>query len=95
MQPLSDKKRRWYFYIFLILFVVLLPIVVLYVQGYRLSKDFKIVRVGGMYIGGVDSEAKVFFDDVLQTDVKKIKRGFFIENLYPAKYLVTIKQEGF
>jgi hypothetical protein len=43
----------------------------------------------------VDSDVEVFFNDVLQNDIKKLKSGFFIDDLYPAKYFISIKKEGF
>jgi hypothetical protein len=95
MQPLSNKKRRWHFYIFVLLFLVMLPMIVLYVQGYRLGSNLALVKVGGIYIGGVDSDVEVFFNDVLQKDIKKLKSGFFIDDLYPAKYFISIKKEGY
>lgn len=73
----------------------MLPVIVLYVQGYRLDSNLSIVRVGGLYIGEVDSDVEVFLDDVLQDEMKELKRGFFIEDLYPARYSVLVKKNGF
>ncbi len=95
MQPLSNKKRRWYLYIFTVLFFVLIPVVILFVQGYRLDKGFLLVRVGGMYVGGIDSDAEIFLNGILQKNVKSLKKGFFIENILPARYQVSIKKEWY
>lgn len=95
MQPLSNKKRRSYFYLFVLLFLGMIPVIVLHVQGYRLDNNFSIVRVGGLYIGEVDSDVEVFLDDVLQENMKELKRGFFVEDLYPARYSVLVKKDGF
>jgi len=95
MQPLSNKKRRWHLYTFSLLFVALIPAVILFVQGYRLGSDFSLVRVGGIYIGGVDSDTEIFLESMVQNGTRSMKQGFFIDGLYPGKYLVSVKREGF
>ncbi len=95
MEPLSNKKRRLYFYTYLIVFLALLPVVVLFVQGYRLGTGFSMLRVGGIYVGGVDSDVEVYLDGTRQENLKSLKRGFFVESLAPGTYSLSIKKEGY
>ena len=46
-------------------------------------------------MGGVDSGAEIFLESVPQKDMKSMKQGFLIDDMYPGKYLVSVKKDGF
>jgi hypothetical protein len=95
MEPLSQKKRKLYFISLIFVFVVLVPITLLYSSGYRLIDGFKIVKTGGIYVGLVESSAELFLDGKLVKEIGILKNGFFIQDLTPRVYHIIVKKDGY
>lgn len=95
MEPLSRKKRISYLVLLIVIFIVLVPITLLYSSGYRLGEGFKLVKTGGVYIGLNESKANLFLDGKLTKDVGILKDGFFVQDLTPRVYHVVVKKEGY
>jgi len=95
MEPLSQKKRKLYFISLIFVFVVLVPVTLLYSSGYRLIDGFKIVKTGGIYVGLVESSAELFLDGKLVKEIGILKNGFFIQDLTPRVYHIIVKKDGY
>ena len=50
MEPLSKNKRRGYLFFFSVVFVICVPVFILYAKGYRfdINKAFQISETGGL-----------------------------------------------
>ncbi len=95
MEPLSRKKRVSYLTLLVLIFIVLVPITLLYSSGYRLGEGFKLVKTGGVYIGLNEQNARLYIDGKLSKKVGILKDGFFVQDLTPRVYYVVIEKEGY
>ena len=95
MEPLSKKIRALYFLFLLLIFIILVPITLLYSSGYRLGEDFTLVKTGGIYVGLDESDSKLYLDGKLVKNVGILKNGFFVQNLTPRVYHVVVKKDGY
>lgn len=95
MQPLPKKTRLTYLALLVLIFVVLVPVTVLYSAGYRLGEGFSLVKTGGIYIGVDESDAELLLDGKVRKKVGILKSGFFVQDLTPRVYYVRVEKEGF
>ena len=90
---MTRKSRKIFFWLAVLIFFVLAPIIVSYAQGYRF--DFsrgEIVQVGGMIIESNPEEAEVWLGE----KKLKIKSPFAIPSLLPFRfYNIRVEKEGF
>jgi len=98
------KVRRILSFIFIVLFVLLTPAIMLYAAGYRLGKNGLSVQRTGMFI--IDSKpkgAKIFIDGKLQETWSSlifnknisITTPAKIKNLLPGEYDLKIELDGY
>ncbi len=95
MEPLSRKTRVFYLTLLVLIFIILVPITLLYSSGYRLGEGFKLVKTGGVYIGINEQNAKLYIDGKLSKKAGILKDGFFVQDLTPRVYHVVIKKEKY
>lgn len=90
---INDRiKRAIAFYIALLLFCTLLPIMLSYSLGYKIDyRKFKIYKTGLIYLKSAPTGASIYVNGKLQTDITPAK----IEELRPGSYMVEVKREGF
>ena len=92
---MSLKTRRLLFIIAGAAFLILSPLILLYTSGYRMSRDFKITKTGGIYISAPKSGSEIFLDNKLKKKTNILQSGFFIQNLTPKTYSVLVGKEGY
>ena len=95
MEPLSRRTRHIYLALLVFVFVVLVPITVLYSSGYRIGENFAVVKTGGVYIGLQESDARLLLDGKFVRKVGILKNGFFVQDLTPRVYHVIVEKEGY
>ncbi len=89
------KKRRLYFFLFLALFLLAIPILVLYTSGWRLDNNLKLVKTGGIYISAPSSGAEIYVNNKLGKITNIIQHDFFEQNLTPGTYFVFVYKDGY
>ncbi|MEK7566960.1 MAG: hypothetical protein AAB527_02410 [Patescibacteria group bacterium] len=89
------KTRRKLFWLSIIAFLIIAPPVVLYTTGWRLTSDFQIKRVGGLFIAVPESGAEVFLNGKFVKNTNFLQSGVFIQNLTPSSYSIMVSKEGF
>ena len=94
MKPLSRRRRSLYLILCILVFVVLVPLTLLYSSGYRLGEHFALVKTGGIYIGSNQPGAELYLNNEFVRGVGILKQGFFVQDLSPGMYTVTVKKEG-
>jgi len=96
MEPLSRRTRYFYLGLFVVLFVVLIPIAILYASGYRLGSlsGFSLISTGGVYVVVPMSDAHVFLNGEEKGVSNIFNRTFYIDNLNAGSYAVHIAHEG-
>ncbi len=95
MQPLPLKKRRFYFYVFSLIFFLVIPLLIFYESGYRLGDNFNFVKTGGVYIYSPESGSEIYLDGDKIEETGFFLKDFFVDDLKPGKYSVLISKEKF
>lgn len=94
MEPLSLGTRRLFATLFFILFIIILPVVVLYASGYRLQ-GFLLVTTGGIHISVPVSGAAITLngEDIERSSL--FSKAFFLDNLEPGSYVIQATLDGY
>jgi len=97
---MTKKTRTIIFFIFVFLFALMVPTVILYSQGYRFDFDppaggKRIVQTGGLYLKVAPRNAQVYVNGKLKDTTSIFTNSSFIENLLPKTYDVEIKKDGY
>lgn len=88
---MTRRTRRIIFYLFLITFIVLAPLIILYARGYSFDWEEKtIVDTGGIYLKTHPSRAEIYVNDKA-----KGKTAKFIRRLIPKTYEIKITKEDY
>src|SRR3989344_881958 len=94
MQPLSKRKRRIYLYGLILVFVVCLPFVIFYANGYRFKSGEGFVRTGSIIISVSSADAMVSLDGREVGTSGFLRHNFYIDNLTPGTHFVLVSREG-
>lgn len=89
----SYKRRKWYFFAFVLIFLVGFPIAIFFSLGYRVTKDFRIVATGGIALHEVPDDADVFINYKQVKSPNIFRRSFFVSDLIPGTYLVVVARK--
>lgn len=89
------KKRRLWLIICILIFVIAAPAINLYIDGYRLTSDFKIIKTGGIYVYSSLDDVKIYLNNQYKKRTGIIQGGIFLQNLNPGKYTVLAAKDGF
>ncbi|MCX6730099.1 MAG: PEGA domain-containing protein [Candidatus Portnoybacteria bacterium] len=88
---MTRKTRRIIFYLFVMIFIVVVPMIIFYALGYNFDFEKKtIVATGGIYLKSDPSRAEIYINDKLKTTTNKL-----IKRLSPKIYNVKITKENF
>ncbi|MBI5457075.1 hypothetical protein HY969_05040 [Candidatus Kaiserbacteria bacterium] len=93
MQPLSSRTRRVYLYALMLLFVVLLPMVIFYADGYRYRPGVGFRQTGGIFIAVPYSGTNVLLNGEHIGTTSFLQRSFYIDNLTTGTYTVLAERE--
>ncbi len=94
VQPLSQNKRRFVFWLSLLLFVVAVPISVFYATGYRFDFSDKfdsVKRVGGLYVRSEVGGTEIFVNDKPVVDMRVFQNAAYIQNLDAGQHRVHVQ----
>jgi hypothetical protein len=97
VQPLSQAKRRFVFWLSLTLFVVAVPICVFYATGYRFDFSDKfdsVKRVGGLYVRNDVANTEMFVNDKPVADMRVFQNAAYIQNLDAGMHRVHVQGSG-
>src|SRR3989338_6444093 len=77
---LTRSKRKILFWISVLIFLLLVPVTILYALGYRVDPDFSLRKTGGLYISSTFTGSEIFVDKNLQRKTNLLQSGAFIAN---------------
>lgn len=89
------RKRRILLLISVLVFLIITPLLNFYLAGYRITKGFKITKIGGMYIYSPENSVKIYINNELKKETGFIQNGYFIQNMKPGKYSIIVAKDGF
>lgn len=95
MEPFPAYRRRIYFALSVILFLVLLPAVILYADGWRFKEGIGFVRTGGIYLAVPYPDAVVTLNGETVGHSGFLQREFYFGDLAPAAYSVRVEGLGY
>ncbi len=88
---MTRRTRRIIFFLFLMAFIVLAPLITLYAWGYSFDWEEKtIVATGGIYLKSYPSGAEIYINDKLRGKTNK-----FIRRLVPKLYEIKIAKDDY
>lgn len=89
---MTKRTRSILFLIIVIIFIIITPVLLLYVQGYRFDfEELSFFRTGGIYLRTNPKKAQIFINDKLS----KKKAPILINGLFPRNFNIKIEKEGF
>ncbi|MCX6764399.1 MAG: hypothetical protein NTU58_01690 [Candidatus Nealsonbacteria bacterium] len=93
---MEKRIRNILIVIFGVIFVLAIPLVILYCQGYRFDFETKkIIKTGGFAFKAQPKNCEIYINDKLTKKTDFIFGEVFIKNLLPKKYNIKIKKNGF
>lgn len=92
MQPLSPTRRRLYLFGLMLLFVILLPAVIFYADGYRYKFGVGFRQTGGIFLSVPYSDATVTLNGVEVGRSSFLQRSFYIDNLTTGTYTILAER---
>lgn len=94
-RPLSRNKRIIYFTIFVLFFIVAIPVLLLYSSGYSLDTAFNLSWRGGIYVYVPQTGARVYIGNDLVGTTSLFSREVLVKNLTPSSYLVLVSNDDY
>ncbi len=95
MQTFPKWRRRLYFYLCIVVFLIVIPILVLYAQGYRFAKNWTLSPTGGILLSVPISGADIFINGKLSEQSAFLRHTILIQNLTDEVHLVEVKKDGY
>jgi len=88
---MTKISRRIIFYTFLLIFIVFVPAVILYAEGYGFDWEKRtFVASGGIYLKSSPSKAEIYINGVLRGNTNR-----FVKRLIPKTYSVKLVKEEY
>lgn len=92
---MTPKQQIRYMLGLFAVFLIVIPVIILYSFGYRISSDFKVVKTGGIFISNNESNASVLLNGKLKKSAGIIDRNILVQNVKPGSYTVSVEKEGY
>lgn len=93
---MTKLQKSIIFIILVSLFVITVPTIILYVQGYRLDLEKKkIVQTGAISITAWPKSAQVWVDGKFKGTTGFLSRNIFLQNIIPGFHKVVVKKDGY
>lgn len=92
---LSIARRRVYFRLLLLIFIIVVPILFLYATGYRFEGLTLLTKTGGIYVGAEESGTEIYLDNELVRETGTFRRAFYIQDLKQGTYTVRVAKDGY
>lgn len=94
VKPLPRNHRRIYFTTLFLIFVIAVPLLLLYATGYRFQNGTDLISTGGVYVGADSAGSEIYINDELVRETRTFRRGFYAQNLEPGTHRVHVQKEG-
>jgi len=96
LQPLSRRRRTWFFRLLSLLFLCVVPVIIFYAIGYRvnLTAINDVVGIGGIFITAETADTTIYLNDELVDNYRLFQRAAYIQNLPAGTYQLRVEGEG-
>jgi len=92
---MTPGKQKLTILILFLVFVSIIPVIICYSMGYRISDDFKIVETGGIYLSITESDTSLYINDKLKKKAGLVGRNILVQNLKPGTYKIRLEKENY
>jgi len=89
------KKRRIILVVCVLVFLLLIPLVLLYTTGFRWDSKLGLYKTGGLYISSPLTDSKIFINNNLEKETNILQSGIFLQSLKPGEYSVLVAKDGY
>jgi len=94
IKALPTRRRAWFFWTLVLIFVAALPTVIFYTTGYRLSFEndaTSIVTTGGMYVDTTDTDVDVYLDEEQFTRPRLFQSAYYLQNIAAGQHRIVVQ----
>lgn len=92
----TKQRRRTIFYLAVLIFFVLAPVLILYSLGYNVDfRTGKLLRMGGIFVKAAPNGFRVILNGKPITESRLLFSGALIVNLRPDLYVVRVEKDGY
>ena len=95
--PLARVHRTVFFYGLLTLFVIIVPLLALYANGYRYNpwdEEPTLTITGGFYIASQRDDTQIFVNERPVENSRFFRRATYVQNLHPGMHRIHVQGEG-
>jgi len=92
---MTPKQQFRYMLGLFAVFLIVIPVIIFYSFGYRVTSDFKIVKTGGIFISNNESGASVLLNGKLKKSAGILDKNMLVQNVKPGNYTVKVEKEGY
>ncbi len=92
---MTVKKQWMYITGLFLVFLIVIPVILLYSFGYRVSSDFRLVKTGGIYFHNQEADASVYLNGKLKKTSGMFEKNLLVQNIKPGSYHVKVTKEGY
>ena len=97
IKALSHTRRTWLFRSRLLVVLLLLPVVIFYTSGYRLSfgeEQTSIITTGGIYISTDNTNVQVYLNEEQYTRPRFFLNAYYLQNILAGQHRVVVQADG-
>lgn len=92
---MTPKQQFRYMLGLFSVFLIVIPVIIFYSFGYRITSDFKVVKTGGIFISNNESGASVLLNGKLKKSAGLLDKNMLVQNIKPGSYTVRVEKEGY
>lgn len=92
---MTPKQQFRYILGLFTVFIIVIPVIIFYSFGYRISDNFKVVKTGGIFVSNTEAGASVLLNGKLKKASGIIDRNILVQNVKPGNYTVNVEKEGY
>lgn len=92
---MTPAKKRFYLLGLFGVFVIVIPVLLLYSSGYRLNNKFRLVKTGGIYFNIGESGTQVRLNGKIAKKAGLFERNLLVDNLKPGAYNARVEKEEY
>lgn len=89
------RKRRIILAVCILVFLLLIPLILLYTTGFRWDPELGLYKTGGLYISSPLIDSKIFINNNFEKETNILQAGLFLQSLKPGKYSILVAKDNY
>jgi len=91
---MTPKQQFGYIAGLFAVFIIVIPVILFYSFGYRITSNMKIVKTGGIFVANNESDVSVLLNGKLKKKSGIIDKNILVQNVKPGSYTVNVERDG-